>query len=261
MGTKPAKPVKHFALDQENLIRVYATYDEASAIAKDGGIYFQTQDSLYRQLGDLGTDRVFDVVNSLQIPSYTREAFDTLKRIDVAEIIYKEVNKLKPPAPVVEKSSAKPAKAAKPKKEPKPKAAKKEKVKKAPKAKKEPKPKKVKQPKAPKVKKERAPKVPREPGAPRQPGSSVTPSEKPPREGSKGDKIIKLMLRDNGATLNEIAKVLDQEMHTEKTKKDPLATSRGYLSGLRQRFAKFYTITSEKEEGGKVRRYKAVEVK
>jgi hypothetical protein len=97
---------------------------------------------------------------------------------------------------------------------------------------------------------------PKDPNAPKTHGASVTPSEKLPRPGSKGERIIGLMCRVQGATIEEIAEILGHEPHTALTRKDPTATSRGYLSGLRQRYAQHFDFTSENDKDG-VRFYKA----
>jgi hypothetical protein len=65
-----------------------------------------------------------------------------------------------------------------------------------------------------------------------------------------------LMCRATGATIEEIAKILAHEPHTTLTENDPTATSRGFLSALRQKYALQYDFTSDKD-AEKVRRYYA----
>lgn len=277
---------KFFTIDTENFIMAY---NEGETPRNEDAERFSTHEELQALIEGWPAQRTIDIFNAMPIQ---REPVTELPNPETAAgKIWDVVSKIQPAKavthkePIMKKQSKAAPKAKpepKPKKEVAPKktkaerkaeraalkAAKKEarataqgeaKAKKS--ASKADKKAARKAKKAAKAKTPKAPKAQRDPGAPRQAGASVTPSEKPPREGSKGEKIAKLMLRDNGATLNEIARVLDHDQRRESTKDDPLATSRGYLSGFRQRFAKFYTITSEKEDGGKVRRYKAVAVK
>ena len=102
---------------------------------------------------------------------------------------------------------------------------------------------------------EKAPRAPKEPKV-KKAGGSVEASKDPPRPGSKGEKIIELLCRANGATLADVSNVLGHKPHSAAGMKDPQCTSRGFISTLRQKYALQYDFTSEKD-AEKVRRYYA----
>lgn len=284
---------KFFSIDVEGTILVCGSREQAEA--NDSGQVFSSEEELAALIAKWPSQRVLEVYNAMPLKSVTEiaeaDAVHSIWKevsklpaprtpgnksaISKEPVMAKKSTSKKAAKPEVTKAAPAPkktkaerkaertaAKAVKKAAAVKAKADKKEAAKKAKadaKGKKDAGKAAKKSAKVAKPKKVKVPKVktPREPGAPKQPGSSVTPSEKPPRPGSKGEKIINLMLREKGCSIEEIVKVLDHDQHTEKTKADPSATSRGYLSGLRQRYSIQFTFKSIKEEGSKVRRYYA----